>query len=116
MAHWQPEGTLAGQAACAGVQVRLSAASHSAYSSVRERPHLDRATPATSPQNHTHVLVHWELESCLRQGLEIPATEPARADSDMRAEHPLRRGASAGGPGQVTECRKTSDRDPGKSA
>ena len=26
----------------------------------RRGPHLDRATPATSPRNHTHVLVHWE--------------------------------------------------------
>ena len=41
-----------------------------------------RATPATSPRNITHVLVHWE--SCL-QGSEIPAAEPARADSDIRA-------------------------------
>ena len=39
--------------------------------------HLDNATPASSPQNHTHVLVHWE--SCL-QGLEIPATEPVSAN------------------------------------
>ena len=46
-----------------------------------ERPHLNRATPATSPRNYTHVLVHWE--SCL-QGLEIPAnrTVSARADSE----------------------------------
>ena len=40
-----------------------------------ERPHLDRATAATSPRNHTHVLVHWE--SCL-QGLEISATGSSR--------------------------------------
>ena len=40
--------------------------------------------PATYP---AHVLVHWE--SCLL-GLEIPATEPARADSDIRAEQQLR--------------------------
>ena len=32
--------------------------------------HLARSTPATSPRNHTHVLVHWE--SCL-QGLENPS-------------------------------------------
>ena len=30
----------------------------------KERQHLDRATPAISPRNHTHVLVHWE--SCLQ--------------------------------------------------
>ena len=46
----------------------------------KERPHLARATPATSPRNSTRVLVPWE--SC-QQGLETPATvtEPARADS-----------------------------------
>ena len=48
----------------------------------KERPRLDRATPATSPRNHTHVLVHWER--CL-QGSEIPAAKLARADSDIRA-------------------------------
>ena len=46
-----------------------------------------RISPASSPQDHTYVLVHFE--SCL-QGLEIPATEPAHADSDIRAEQPLR--------------------------
>ena len=49
-----------------------------------ERPHLNRAKPATSPRNHTHVLVHWE--SCL-QGL-VDLTEPARADSDNRDRGP----------------------------
>ena len=32
----------------------------SAHRSEKERPHLDRATPATTPRNHKHVLVHWE--------------------------------------------------------
>ena len=43
----------------------------------------------TSPQNHTHVLVH--QESCL-QGLEIPATEPAVTNLEKRdcgLEHPI---------------------------
>ena len=57
----------------------------------KERPHLDRAMPVTFPRNHTHVLVHWES---YLQGLEpeIPATEPALADSDNRdcgSEQPL---------------------------
>ena len=60
----------------------VTSASRTAQRSEKERPYLDRATPATSPRNHTHVLVHWE--SCL-QGSEIPAAEPARADSDIRA-------------------------------
>ena len=47
----------------------------------KERPRLDRGTPATFARNHTRVLVH--SESCL-QGLEIPAIEPTRADSDNR--------------------------------
>ena len=45
------------------------------------------ATPATSPRNRTHVLVHWES---FLQGSVIPATELARADPDIRAEQPLR--------------------------
>ena len=39
-----------------------------------KRPHLDRTMRATSPRNHTCMLVH--LESCL-QGLEIPSTRRA---------------------------------------
>ena len=60
--------------------------------SEKGRPNIDCATSATSPRNHTNVLVNWE--SCLHwQGLEIPATEPAHTDSDnwdCGSEQPLR--------------------------
>ena len=42
----------------------------------------------------THVLLHWE--SCL-QGSVIPATEPARAVSDIRPEQPVRHARLFGG-------------------
>ena len=55
---------------------------HNEVTRIRKgRIYLYPAMPATSPRNHKHVLVYWER--CL-QGLEIPATEPARADSDNR--------------------------------
>ena len=73
----------------------------------KERPRLDRATPATSPRNHTHVLVHWES---YLQGFQTPATEPARADSDNRdrgPEQPLRslRAGPCRWPGAVTQMK-----------
>ena len=60
---------------------------------------LDRATPATSPRNHTHVLVHWKS---YLQGFQTSATEPALADSDNRdrgSEQPLR--LDSIGPGRM---------------
>ena len=44
--------------------------------------HLERAMPATSSRNDTHVLVHWE--SYLQRS-ENPAAEPARVGVKVRA-------------------------------
>ena len=63
------------------------------YRREKERPPCPRLP---GPRNHTHVLVHWE---CCLQGLEIPATESARADSDIWPEQPFRwRAAPQAGP------------------
>ena len=33
------------------------------HNEVRRKSHLGGATPATSPLNHTYVLIHWEIET-----------------------------------------------------